>query len=240
MNQFFLFVCFLFASVYMYGQGAFSYDTIRTNRQKQQDQPVYYGTPSFSYDTIRSNRNATPRYSIASTPKDNNGNVHAGKSDKQSASSFDKRKLFFGGNIGMSFGDYTLVDISPQVGYAFSQYFSAGAGVSFTYLNKENYNYEFTRTYLGMNVFANAYPMKYIALSLQPGVDYMWASDTYANGAKITLNKAIPTFVVGAGVRIPVGNTGGMIMMLKYDLVQNEHSPYGNTVFYSVGYVIGF
>ena len=52
------------------------------------------------------------------------------KNEKQPFT-FDPEKVFFGGNFGMRFGDNTFVNISPQVGYQFSQYFAAGAGVNF-------------------------------------------------------------------------------------------------------------
>lgn len=243
MKRFLFFTYSILFSLLVCGQGgSFSYDTIRTNRNKQQDVPTYYGAPAFSYDTVRStNKRSSPRYSANPSPQNNNSHINTEKLSKQStSSSFDRQKLFFGGNIGLSFGNFTLVDIAPQVGYAFNQYFSAGAGISFTYANSEYTEYEATRTYLGANLFAYIYPIKYIALSVQPGIDYMWASDKYYGGGKFTENKAIPSFVIGGGLRIPTGNVGGMIMMLKYDLVQNPHSPYGNSIFYSVGYVFSF
>ena len=46
---------------------------------------------------------------------------------------FDKSKLFFGGNFGLSFGNSTFINVSPQVGYRFNQYVAAGAGVNFNY-----------------------------------------------------------------------------------------------------------
>ncbi len=46
---------------------------------------------------------------------------------------FDKSKLFFGGNFGLSFGNSTFINVSPQVGYRFNQYLAAGAGVNFNY-----------------------------------------------------------------------------------------------------------
>ncbi len=46
---------------------------------------------------------------------------------------FDKNKLFFGGNFGLSFGDYTIVNVSPQLGYRFNNYLAAGAGINLLY-----------------------------------------------------------------------------------------------------------
>lgn len=48
---------------------------------------------------------------------------------KKSGSGFDMSKLTVGGNFGLQFGDYTIVNISPQVGYKFSKHFTFGTGL---------------------------------------------------------------------------------------------------------------
>ena len=53
------------------------------------------------------------------------GFVYAQEGEETGEKKFDPQKLFFGGYIGLSFGDYTLVNVSPQVGYQFNQYFAA-------------------------------------------------------------------------------------------------------------------
>ena len=39
-----------------------------------------------------------------------------------------KDRLFFGGNLGLYFGSLTYVNISPTIGYRFSDRFGAGLG----------------------------------------------------------------------------------------------------------------
>ncbi|MBL7736479.1 MAG: hypothetical protein JNL51_13545 [Chitinophagaceae bacterium] len=53
--------------------------------------------------------------------------------DPEPVKGFDRNKLFFGGNFGLSFGNNTLVNISPQAGYRFNRHFAAGAGINALY-----------------------------------------------------------------------------------------------------------
>src|SRR5215217_1524229 len=72
---------------------------------------------------------------------------------------FQKEKLFVGGNFGLSIGDYTLINISPQIGYRFSNFFAAGLGVNGQYISiKERYingdpYRKVSQGVVGLNVF---------------------------------------------------------------------------------------
>ncbi|MEO6916361.1 MAG: hypothetical protein ABI151_12555, partial [Chitinophagaceae bacterium] len=72
---------------------------------------------------------------------------------------FDKSKLFFGGNFGASFGDNTLANVSPQIGYRFNEHFAAGAGVNLIYssFKARDFNgnslYKASYGVTGLNVF---------------------------------------------------------------------------------------
>src|SRR5690625_7764740 len=46
---------------------------------------------------------------------------------------FQKEKLFFGGNIGLSFGSMTYINLSPLIGYRFSKMLSAGIQINGVY-----------------------------------------------------------------------------------------------------------
>lgn len=159
---------------------------------------------------------------------------------------FDKNKLFFGGNFGLGFGSIsTLVNVSPQIGYRFNRYLAAGAGVNFIY---SSYKYQFSNPQFkevygvtGLNIFGRVYPIDYILLQAQPELNYTWGKyKFYDGGPDQKLNaKFVPSLLGGAGAVIPMGR-GAVIIMVQYDLLQNERSPYGNRAFYNFGYNIGF
>ncbi len=156
---------------------------------------------------------------------------------------FDKEKLFFGGNFGLSFGNYTLVNVSPQVGYRFNKTLAAGAGVNFIF---SSFKYDFNNRALdyknsygvgGLNIFGRVYPIQYILLQVQPEMNYTWGKQRYYDGRpslKID-GKFVPSLLAGAGAAIPMGR-GAMNIMVQYDVIQNERSPYGKNAFINVGF----
>lgn len=153
----------------------------------------------------------------------------------QSRSSFDMSKLSIGGNFSLQFGDYTVIGISPQVGYDFSKYFTAGAGLGYTYYKDKFYGGKWNSSYLSFDVFGRFYPIEYIVLGVQPEISRMWQNLEYNDGTKYNESKFVPSFLVGGGVRL-----GGMVAMIQYDVVQDKNSPYGDNLFYSIGYTFRF
>ncbi len=134
------------------------------------------------------------------------------------------QKLYFGGNFGAEFGRVTYVELSPLVGYKFSEKFSAGPGISYIYYRDRDYNYStsvygvraFARFFVLENVFAHA---EYEALNL--GVP-----DLYGD-----LNRQwIGSFLVGGGYKQSVGASGGITMMILWNLNETYYSPYQNPV----------
>jgi len=154
-------------------------------------------------------------------------------------SSFDPSKLVYSGNVNFVFtNDFAAATISPQVGYAFNRFITAGSGINYNYRREISTNTSLS--YLGLNVFGRAMPMQYVALQVQPEAHYMWG-----RGSGAARSRVIPCVLVGAGIVIPSGKVGSINAMIFYDIVQYtyggvNYSPYGNKVVYSVGFIFGF
>jgi hypothetical protein len=66
------------------------------------------------------------------------GAAGTGRKDEKEKG-FQKDRLFVGGNFGLSFGNYTFINVSPQLGYRFNRFLAAGAGVNLQYVGiKQN------------------------------------------------------------------------------------------------------
>lgn len=171
-------------------------------------------------NTLNNNRNtSSAKPKVASQPK---------------ASSFDKRKLEFGGALGLQFGNYTTINVSPQVGYGFSKYLSAGVGIGYTYFKEDRNNFDISEHFASFNLYGNFYPVEFIVVSVRPEISRMWQNIEY-NRTSTSYSKFVPSVVLGAGVRF-----GPLMAQIKYDVVQDDYSPYGNNIFYSIGYTFGF
>jgi hypothetical protein len=142
------------------------------------------------------------------------------------AQTFDKKRLEFGGSLGASFGDYTSVNISPQIGYSFSKLFSAGIGLNYLYYSYDDNSIN----YAGFDLYAHLRPVQNIILLAQP--------EFYRNWGSYITSRFVPCLLLGGGVVLPIGSSGGVSMTLSYDVLQNDYSPYRNNVVYSVGYII--
>ncbi len=152
----------------------------------------------------------------------------------------DPERIFFGGNFGLTFGNFTFINISPQVGYRITQMFSAGAGLNFIYQSDKYYsgNREVKNSlgYAGMNIFGRVNPFKFVLLNVQPELNYVWGKTRVSGLADSKIDpEFVPSLLVGAGVAIPVGR-GSMIAMLQYDVIQNSLSPYGRNAFFTFGF----
>jgi hypothetical protein len=172
-------------------------------------------------------------------------NVFA-QEEEEPKKGFDKEKLFIGGNFGLSFGDFTLINISPQLGYRFNDYLAAGVGVNGIYsstrsryingntASRENYGV------VGLNIFGRVYPIQYAFLQLQPEANYTWGKlKEYDPDAEYKLDgKVVPSLLAGAGAAIPAGR-GAFLIMAQYDVLQNARTPYGEKVFVSFGFNFG-
>src|SRR5215212_390544 len=86
---------------------------------------------------------------------------------------FNKENLFYGGTFGLSFGSsYTLVNVSPQVGYRFNRYVAAGAGINFIYSSSKFADFRENYGVAGLNIFGRFYPIEQVFIQAQPELNY--------------------------------------------------------------------
>lgn len=169
------------------------------------------------------------------------------KEEAEKQKGFQREKLFVGGNFGLTFGDYTLINVSPQLGYRFTDFFAAGFGVNLQYVSykQRDFNndplYKSSRGVTGLNVFGRVYPIQQIMLQVQPEMNYVFGKEIhYQPLPKRTYNLnavIVPSLLMGGGAVLPAGR-GSFIAAVFYDVLQKSNSPYGKRPVYSFGYNI--
>ena len=145
-------------------------------------------------------------------------------------------RLFLGGDFGMQFGTQTLIQIAPLLGYRLTDEFSVGLTGKYIYYSLKdsysNFNYKtniyggglFTRYNITEELFLHA---EYEALSLEvPNLYY-------------ELNRRVVSgLFIGGGYRQFIGNFSSLNIMLLYDVISDQYSPYQNPII-RVGFDFG-
>ena len=169
--------------------------------------------------------------------------------DEKKEKGFQKEKLFVGGNFGLTFGNYTLINVSPQIGYRFTDFFAAGVGINLQYVSwKDEYsngdNSKTSQTVTGLNVFGRIYPIKNFMIQVQPEENYLFGKQKYYQASTQTTfknntdAKIVPSLLLGGGLVIPSGR-GAFITSVFYDVLQKDNSPYGNRPIVNFTYNVG-
>jgi len=158
---------------------------------------------------------------------------------------FDKSKLFFGGNLGLAFGTYTIINVAPLVGYQFTPVFAAGTGINYSYYGYNDGYYKYNQSYAGMSVFGRISPIRQFFIQVQPEINYIWGTETpYDTNQGLPTYKIptqfVPSLLLGGGAAIPTGPNGAITISVMYDVLQNPWSPYYHQAVYGFGYNVGF
>lgn len=170
--------------------------------------------------------------------------------EEEKKTGFQKEKLFVGGNFGLSFGDYTLINVSPQIGYRFNRFLAGGLGTNFQYISLKERDWngnpyrKVSQGVVGLNLFGRFYPIEHLMLQVQPEGNYIFGKQKfYATPTQpeqtFKLDAVIaPSLLMGGGLVIPTGR-GSTIMSVMYDVLQNQYSPYGKQPIVNITFNIG-
>lgn len=162
--------------------------------------------------------------------------------EKTSISKTPNKRVFVGGELGATFGDYTQINISPMIGYRFSEEISSGLQFiynhSWQYINKDQVNQTTlqSNTY-GGNMFLQYNPVSSFYLKGEFEYD-SYSNYTTTQGTNVT--QAVPFIFLGAGYSTPISKIATFNAGIKVDVLNNENSPYEDfTPFFYVGAGVG-
>jgi hypothetical protein len=157
---------------------------------------------------------------------------------KQKKGWYKESKLFFGGNLGLSFGTYTYIELSPIAGYRITPRLSAGLGPKYMYIKERGY-YE-TSIY-GAKVFALFSIFKNINEKINIGIGdiFVYAENESLNIEPMYWDPSTNSYfagkrgwvnitLLGGGLRFPLGQRSGFSIIVLWDISQNPYYSYPN------------
>lgn len=149
--------------------------------------------------------------------------------------------VYFGGDLGMSFGSYTYVNIAPEAGYIFTDRFSAGVGIIYQYYNLNSTVNPYKTSVYGGKVFARFFVWE--SLFLYGVTEIVSLESRYFDytGQFESQNRFLMASpLVGVGYFQRFSNKGGVALMLLFNLNQSRNSPYYNYPMPIIRVGIGF
>jgi hypothetical protein len=160
------------------------------------------------------------------------------------------QRMYIGGDLGLSFGTNTYINISPYLGYRFTNRLSAGIGPIYIYEKYKYYDYYTGAAYsiksatYGVRGLASFIIFKdigqYIPIALGNIIfhtenelmsieklfyDYS-AGRYYDSDERIWIDN----WLIGGGLNQPFGARGGMNIFVLWDVTQNYYSPHSNPI----------
>lgn len=170
-------------------------------------------------------------------------------------------RLFTGGNIGFQFGDATVLDLSPILGYKLTNQLVTGLGFTYKYYkfndffiyqlnNGQRISKDYKGNYLGGSLFARYYlksnDFDFLnQLFLHTEFEHLIHSYTnyYPNESRTDLDSEktkidVQSIFVGGGLRQPLGQRASAYIMVLWNLNETTYSPYNNPIL-RIGFNLG-
>ncbi|OFX43707.1 MAG: hypothetical protein A2046_03590 [Bacteroidetes bacterium GWA2_30_7] len=142
------------------------------------------------------------------------------------------KRFFFGGNFGLQFGYKTFIDVSPLVGYKFTDKFSSGVGFIYNYYSNNVDGYKFNTNIYGGKIFGSYFI--YDNLFLHSEIEALSLETVFFDYAKQYQNQdrfLVTSILVGGGYKFMLGKNSGVNAMILFNLNESANSPYTNPIF---------
>jgi len=158
-------------------------------------------------------------------------------------SGFQRENLRFGGNFGMHFGRITFIEVSPTVGYQFTNRFLAGVGVTYNFYRERiyinNIRHEATMHVIGGTTFGQFSVVQIPSLHIFLRAEYSLLNQRVDFFGQYQQRDWVHYPMVGGGILLPFGRSGGVTMQLMWDLLENENTIFGSNPIIRMGFMIG-
>lgn len=135
-------------------------------------------------------------------------------------------KIFFGGGIGLQFGSYTGVDVSPMIGYRVFPNLQTGLKLTYQYYGGSNI--EWRQNVLGGSVFAQYILFDKIITHAE--YEVLSVRTDWENAQYPTQHRTYYSPLLGGGLYQKMGNRAAVMLLVLFDVSGSSNSPYQNPI----------
>jgi len=165
--------------------------------------------------------------------------VIAAPAAAQLSVSSGRDRWYFGGGVGVGFGDVTFVTVSPFAGYRVTDEFSVGVGLQYRYRNDDRFGRDLSTTDYGSTLFARyQLPGPFFVHG-----EYEYLSYQYYNSRLDKARTGVSSLLAGGGISQPLGSNASFFAMALYNFSYSGYSgpsPYSSPWVVRFGVGIGF
>ena len=151
------------------------------------------------------------------------------------------QRLVYGGGFGLQFGNVTLLDLSPTIGYRLTDQLTLGTGLSYKYNHMKDYTqdlntgkwYDYNSNVFGGSIWGRYYLLQNIfahAEIEQLQIDYHYTSVNYSTPTNVKNGIGVTSVLVGGGYRQPIGGHVFFNILILFNLNETDFSPYNNPI----------
>jgi hypothetical protein len=149
-------------------------------------------------------------------------------------------RLVFGGDIGLSVGTYTYINLSPAIGYRVTDRLTVGLGPIYIYENYKNYNLE--SSMYGAKVITSFTVLRGTDINpnFQIGNLILHLENEWLNVKPLVPDQYgwvygsrqwIDNFLIGGGLSQSISSKFNVSILILWDVTNNAYSPYSNPIF---------
>jgi hypothetical protein len=151
---------------------------------------------------------------------------------------FDKKKIIFGGGLGLSFGRITNININPILGYRFAKHLGAGVSINYNYYSESGVDantllkYKIAAQTYGGGLWAKAFLFENIFKSSQFASNIFLIgsyeqnkikyTETIPNSTQDFTSKWYPSLLAGIGLRQRISNYASLNILVMHDWLQQS------------------
>ncbi len=147
-----------------------------------------------------------------------------------------KQRLVYGGNLGLTFGQHTSINVSPKLGYRLNKRWIAGIGGTYSYLRIESRRGVYEDQIYGGEIFTNyRFYRNFIAVGKFELINVRTRPSHFQNFKR----RWQPGSFIGIGYRQGVGGKVAFDIQLLYNFsYRSGISPYENPYLFNFNFFI--